>query len=271
MIWVDGEFKDTISVMDKGLLYGDGVFDTFRIFNGRGFRMNEHIDRLFESAFSMELMIIRSRTQIKDIVEKMYKKMGKKNVFVRIIVTRGTGELGINPRKTKPSLIIMMHERPEDEPKPIDLFVSDVQRSIRMLNPKIKSLNYGPNILAKIQAIKEDCQDAIMCDDQGRIAEATTTNIFFIKDGDIYTPSSLCPILNGITRQAIIENFKVNETEIQKNYVYQFDEVFLAGTANGITPVRSIDGFDVANYKNRPVTKKVIEWYQKAKLEGDKI
>jgi len=275
MIWIDGRiYRDQnakISVMDKGLLYGDGVFDTFRIFNGRAFKMTEHLRRLKHSAIMMNITMPRSCREIRAVVKEMYNQIKKNNVFVRIIITRGVGEMGINPKISNPSTIIIMQERPEDKPEPIDVLTSSIIRSDRTFNSKIKSLNYGPNVMAKIEAVRNGKQDAIMCDENGNVTEATTTNIFFVRDGTIHTPSYLCPILSGITRESIMDNFEVEQCELSKTYVYQFDEVFLAGTANGITPIRSIDGFEVRRYKDRPITKKITEWYNKAKLRGEKL
>ncbi len=257
-IYINGKFYDKkdakVSVFDHGLLYGDGVFEGIRSYNRLVFKLKEHIDRLFESAQSIMLKIPLNKEQLIKAVLVTLKKNDLKDAYIRLIVTRGEGDLGLDPRKCSggPAIIIIADKialYPEnlyrDGLKIIT--VPTVRNLPEALNPQIKSLNYLNNILAKIEAVNAGFDEAIMLDSLGYVAECTGDNIFIAKRGHLYTPPQCMGTLRGITRDAVLEICKkdkipTHEHVITRHEVYISDECFLTGTAAEIIPVVKVDG-----------------------------
>lgn len=257
-IYIDGKLYEKenakISVFDHGLLYGDGVFEGIRSYDRRVFKLKEHIDRLFESAQSIMLKIPLTREQLIKEVLGTLKANKLDNAYIRLIVTRGEGDLGLDPRKcTKLPAIIIITDKIALYPQKLYregltiVTVPTVRNLPEALNPQIKSLNYLNNILAKIEAANAGCDEAIMLDSLGYVAECTGDNIFVVKNGHLYTPPQCMGTLRGITRDAILEIARKNkisahEHVITRHEVYISDECFLTGTAAEIIPVVKVDG-----------------------------
>ena len=257
-IYINGKFYDKdeakVSVFDHGLLYGDGVFEGIRSYNRRVFKLNEHIDRLFESAQSIMLKITLSKEQLIKAVLQTIKANGLDNAYIRLVVTRGVGDLGLDPRKCiQGATIIIIADKIALYPEKlyrqglVIVTVPTVRNLPEALNPQIKSLNYLNNILAKIEAGNAGCDEAIMLDSLGYVAECTGDNIFVVKNGHLYTPPKCMGTLRGITRDSILEIARKNkilahEHVITRHEVYISDECFLTGTAAEVIPVVKVDG-----------------------------
>ncbi|MDD5108113.1 MAG: branched-chain-amino-acid transaminase [Candidatus Omnitrophica bacterium] len=269
-IYINGKFyeKDNakISVFDHGLLYGDGVFEGIRSYNRRVFKLKEHIDRLFESAQSIMLKIPLTKEQMVKAVVETIKANKLDNAYIRLVVTRGEGDLGLDPRKCyKGATIIIIADRIALYPEKLYreglsiVTVPTVRNLPEALNPQIKSLNYLNNILAKIEAGNAGCDEAIMLDSLGYVAECTGDNIFVAKAGHLYTPPQCMGTLRGITRDSILEIARKNkiaahEHVITRHEVYISDECFLTGTAAEIIPVVKVDGRVIGNGKPGKLT-----------------
>jgi len=257
-IYINGKFynkeKAKISVFDHGLLYGDGVFEGIRSYNRRVFKLKEHIDRLFESAHSIMLDIPLDKEKLTKAVLYTLKKNGLKDAYVRLIVTRGIGDLGLDPRKCRGcASVVIIADKIALYPDKFYreglkiITVPTVRNLPEALNPQIKSLNYLNNILAKMEATSAGCDEAIMLDSLGYVAECTGDNIFIAKNNHLYTPPQCMGTLRGITRDTVLEiarnlNNPVHEHVITRHEVYISDECFLTGTAAEIIPVVSVDG-----------------------------
>ncbi|MFA5200004.1 MAG: branched-chain-amino-acid transaminase, partial [Candidatus Omnitrophota bacterium] len=243
-----------VSVFDHGFLYGDGVFEGIRSYNRRVFKLNEHIDRLFESAQSIMLKVPLSKEQMCKAVLETIKANKLDNSYIRLIVSRGEGDLGLDPRKCyKGPTVIIIADKIALYPDKLYreglsiVTVPTVRNLPEALNPQIKSLNYLNNILAKIEAANAGCDEAIMLDSLGYVAECTGDNIFVVKNGHLYTPPQCMGTLRGITRDSILEIARKNkisahEHVITRHEVYISDECFLTGTAAEIIPVVKVDG-----------------------------
>jgi len=257
-IYIDGKFyakEDAkISVFDHGLLYGDGVFEGIRSYHRRVFKLKEHIERLFESAHSIMLNIPLGKDALIKAVTDTLKANNLDDAYIRLIVTRGVGDLGLDPRKCKgkPTIIIIADkinlypEKFYQEGLTI-ITVPTVRNLPEAVNPQIKSLNYLNNILAKIEATNSGCEEAIMLDSLGYVAECTGDNIFVVKNEHLYTPPQCMGSLRGITRDAVLEiasrdKIPAHEHVITRHEVYNSDECFLTGTAAEIIPVVKVDG-----------------------------
>ena len=257
-IYIDGKFYDKanakISVFDHGLLYGDGVFEGIRSYRRRVFKLKEHIDRLFESAQSIMLKISLTKEQLTKAVLLTLKENKLDDAYIRLVVTRGIGDLGLDPRKcNQGSTVIIIADKIALYPQEfyrkglVIVTVPTVRNLPEALNPQIKSLNYLNNILAKIEAVNSGCDEAIMLDSLGYVAECTGDNIFVVKNGHLYTPPQCMGTLRGITRDAILEiarKYKIiaHEHVITRHEVYISDECFLTGTAAEVIPVVKVDG-----------------------------
>jgi len=276
-IYFNGQFvekKDAkISVFDHGFLYGDGVFEGIRSYNGLVFKLKEHIDRLYETAHTLMIKIPISKQQmIKDVVSTL-KKNNLKDAYIRLVVTRGEGDLGLDPKKCygKPMVIIIADKitlyPKELYQKGLEIITVPTPRNHpEALNPQLKSLNYLNNILAKIEAGNSGYCEAIMLDNQGYVAECTGDNIFLVKNGVMSTPSN--GRLKGITRDAVMtiaskNKIKMEERFITRHEVYNSDECFLTGTAAEIIPVVKVDGREIGNGKPGLVTKKIRASFKK--------
>ena len=275
-VYINGKLYDKadakISVYDHGLLYGDGVFEGIRIYDGKIFRLKEHVDRLFESARAIKLEIPLSPSQMIEANQSTVTANAKKNGYIRPIVTRGAGTLGLDPRKTTdPQVIVIVDDislyPPELYENGLELAtVSTIRNHPNAVNPRIKSLNYLNNILAKIESIQAGCLEALMLNHKGEVAECSGDNIFLVKHGVLRTPPTDSGILEGITRKAVIEvarkaGIQVQEVSITRHDVYIADECFLTGTAAEVIPVVKCDGRTIGNGKPGPVTRQIREGF----------
>ncbi|MCX5697755.1 MAG: branched-chain-amino-acid transaminase [Candidatus Omnitrophica bacterium] len=284
-IYINGKFYDKdnarISVFDHGFLYGDGVFEGIRSYNGLVFKLKEHIDRLFESAHSIMLKVPVSKEELVKKVILTLKENRLKDAYIRLVISRGEGDLGLDPRKCLkgPSVIIIADkialypERHYREGLRI-ITVPTVRNLPEALNPQIKSLNYLNNILAKIEAQNAGCDEAIMLDSLGYVAECTGDNIFIVKRNQLYTPPQCMGTLRGITRDTVLEIAKkkkisVHEHVITRHEVYISDECFLTGTAAEIIPVVEVDGRSIGSAKpGKMMLKLTKEFKEMTKKEG---
>jgi branched-chain amino acid aminotransferase len=257
-VYINGKFynkKDAkISVFDHGLLYGDGVFEGIRSYNRLVFKLKEHIERLFESAHTLMLNVPLSRQKMIGAVISTLKVNKLKNAYIRVVVTRGEGDLGLDPRKCKgKGCVIIIADKIVLYPEKLYkqgleiITVPTVRNLPEALNPQIKSLNYLNNILAKIEAINCGYQEAVMLDSMGYVAECTGDNLFIVKGGQLYTPPQCMGTLRGITRDTVLEiaqRFGIarHEHVLTRHEVYISDEAFLTGTAAEIIPVVKVDG-----------------------------
>jgi len=277
IIYLDGKFvpeeEAKVSVFDHGLLYGDGVFEGIRAYNGRVFRLTEHLVRLYNSAKAILLEIPMSLEEMEEAVLETLRRNKLKDAYIRLVVTRGKGDLGLDPQKCcKPTVFIITDAislYPEEMYKNgLKIVTVPTRRNApEAVNPNIKSLNYLNNILAKIEAANAGAQEAIMLNNEGYVAECTGDNIFIIKDGKIYTPSTALGGLPGITRSAVIElarkmGYTVEETFFTRYDIYTADEAFLTGTAAEAIPVVELDGRAIGNGKPGPITQELIAAYR---------
>ncbi|MDD3296835.1 MAG: branched-chain-amino-acid transaminase [Candidatus Omnitrophica bacterium] len=286
-IYLNGELVDKsqakVSVFDHGFLYGDGVFEGIRVYNCLVFKLKEHIERLFESAHSIMLRVPLSKKQMTEAVVDTLKANKLKDGYVRLIVSRGEGDLGLDPRKCKGNeTVVVIADKIKLYPsqlyqKGMEIITVPTVRNIpEALNPQIKSLNYLNNILAKIEAINSGYEEALMLDHLGYIAECTGDNIFGVKQGHLYTPPQCMGTLRGITRDAVLEiarklKIPTHEHVLTRHELYISDECFLTGTAAEIVPVVKVDGRSIGQAKPGDVTKKIMNAFHKAtKAEGVK-
>jgi branched-chain amino acid aminotransferase len=276
-VYINGKLIDKseakVSVYDHGLLYGDGVFEGIRVYDGRVFRLAEHVDRLFDSARHIWLEIPLSREEMIAAIQQTVKVNDKRNGYIRAVVTRGAGSLGLDPRKTSdPQVIIIVDDislyPPELYEHGLEIVTAaTIRNHPNAVNPRIKSLNYLNNILAKIEGIRAGCQEALMLNHKGEVAECTGDNIFLLKRGVLRTPPLDAGILEGVTRNAVIElaraaNIPVEETALTRHDVYAADECFLTGTAAEVIPVVKCDERVIGSGRPGPVTRQLRERFQ---------
>jgi branched-chain amino acid aminotransferase len=277
-VYINGKLFDKseakISVYDHGLLYGDGVFEGIRVYDGKIFRLKEHVDRLFESARAIKLEIPISKEQMEGAIRKTVEANDKRNGYIRPLVTRGAGGLGLDPRKTSdPQVIVIVDDISMYPQEMYDngmelATVSTIRNHPNAVNPRIKSLNYLNNILAKIESIQAGCLEALMLNHKGEVAECSGDNVFVIKAGVLKTPPADAGILEGITRNAIMElavkaNVPLREMSLTRHDIYIADECFLTGTAAEVIPVVKCDGRVIGNGKPGPITRQLREAFQK--------
>lgn len=257
VIYLNGRYvtKDQalISVYDHGFLYGDGIFEGIRIYNGNIFKCREHLDRLYDSAKSILLTIPLSLEQMQAVLVETVRRNQMTDGYIRLVVSRGPGDLGLDPRRAPVANVIIIVEKLSIYPAEAyaqglrTVSVSTRRNIPDALNPKIKSLNYLNNILVKIQANLVDVGEAIMLNAQGYVAEGSSDNIFIVKHGIVYTPPTYIGALKGITRDTILEicqreHIPHKEEPFTMHDVYVADEVFFTGTAAEVIPVREVDG-----------------------------
>jgi branched-chain amino acid aminotransferase len=269
-VWVDGKWSDrggaTVSVYDHGLLYGDGVFEGTRVYNGKVFRLAEHLDRLYDSAQAIWLTIPMPKEEMAALTEEAVRRSGLKEAYLRHIITRGVGDLGLDPRKCPtPSVIVIVDTIRLYPPEVYETGLRVVTAGTPIphreaLSPRVKSLNYLPHILAKIEAIQAGADDALMLDSTGSVAEGSGTNLFVVKKGRIRTPPAYAGILRGVTRDAVVElaasaGYDVREEPLNRYDVYTADEAFFTGTAAEIICMRELDGRVIGSGKEGPVTR----------------
>lgn len=277
-VWINGSYHDKldakISVYDHGLLYGDGVFEGLRIYSGKVFRLKEHIDRLYESAKAILLTIPMTPEAMTAAVNDAVAVNQKVDGYIRLVVTRGAGTLGLDPRKCDPNVIIIvddisLYPRELYEGGMAIITSSYMRNHPNAVNPRIKSLNYLNNILAKLEAIRAGCLEAIMLNHKGEVAECTGDNLFAIKNGVLRTPSIDAGILEGITRNFVIELAKqagipVEECSLTRHDVYVADEIFLTGSAAEVIAVTKVDDRVIGTGKQGPITARLREMFTKA-------
>jgi branched-chain amino acid aminotransferase len=284
-VYLNGQLVDkekaVISVFDHGLLYGDGVFEGIRAYNGRVFKLREHLDRLFNSARAIMLQIPMGKKALEDAVLATLRANRLKDAYIRLVVTRGEGDLGLDPRKcVKPSLFINTDKialYPQElYDKGLSVITSSVRRNIaEALNPCIKSLNYLNNVLAKAEASRHDAPEAIMLNREGYVAECTGDNIFVLKENTLITPPTSAGALEGITRNIVMDIAKnklkllVKEELFTPYHVYVGDEVFLTGTAAEVIPVTEVDGRMIGDGGPGKITLRLIkEFRELTRLTG---
>ena len=276
-VYINGKFysekNSKISVFDHGLLYGDGVFEGIRAYHGRVFKLKEHIDRLFYSAKAILLNIPMSKQQLMDATVETCRKNNLNDGYVRLVVTRGAGTLGLNPNRCSNPQVIIIADTIQLYPaslykKGMEIVtVATTRNHHNAVNPAIKSLNYLNNILAKIEANTAGYEEAIMLNSEGYVAECTGDNLFIIKDNQMFTPSLSSGALHGITRQTSIDlvgelGVPTSEPNLTRYDLYNADECFLTGTGAEIVPVVKIDERKIGNGKPGIVTKKLVKAYQ---------
>jgi branched-chain amino acid aminotransferase len=282
-VYIDGKYypkkEAKISVFDHGFLYGDGVFEGIRAYEGCVFKLNEHINRLYESAKSIELIIPLSKAEFKNAIIETLNRNTLKDAYIRVVVSRGIGTLGLNPTLCPKASIIIIADylAPLFEGKNATAIIAFTRRnSVTAINPMIKSLNYLNNILARIEANKAGVNEALMLNQNGTVCEGTGDNIFIVKAGVIITPPPSAAILLGITRQVVIdlaekEGIKVIERSITVHELYNADESFFTGTAAEIAPLVNVDGKLIGTGKPGPVTTMLIDNFKKIRKRGTPI
>jgi branched-chain amino acid aminotransferase len=272
-IFLDGKFVPEsdakVSVFDHGLLYGDGIFEGIRFYNGRVFRLEEHLDRLWDSARSICLEIPMTRGEMTEALLETIRRNNLREGYIRQIVTRGVGNLGLNPAQCKqPSVIIIattiaLYPKEVCE-KGLTVVTCATRRTgAAALNPAVKSLNYLNNVMARIEANLAGADEALMLNDAGNVAECTADNVFIIKRGQIFTPPISAGALRGITRSVVFDiaaelGIRIMETDITRHDVFVADECFLTGTAAEVIPVVKADGRTIGSGKPGSITMRMI-------------
>src|SRR5881275_1123095 len=281
-IYIDGKFYSEanakISVFDHGLLYGDGIFEGIRFYNGRVFRLEEHLHRLWDSARSICLEIPMTMRNMTEAVLETIRQNHLREGYIRLLVTRGIGNLGLNPTQCKsPSVIIiaatiaLYHQ--DFYRKGLTIVTCATRRSNpAALNPAVKSLNYLNNVMARIEANLAGADEALMLNDAGNVAECTADNVFIIKDSQVFTPPITAGALRGITRSVVFDiagEFDTNivEADFTRHNIFVADECFLTGTAAEIVPVVKADGRLIGNGKPGPITTRTIARFREMTRE----
>ena len=286
--YVDGKYvpKDeaSVSIYDHGFLYGDGVYEAIRAYDGNVFKLREHLDRLYESAHSIKIDIPLSKEEMSRLVVEVLRKNQLMNSYIRIVISRGRGRMGVDPRNcTKPTVVIMVEPREPlfgENVKGISAIMCSLRRTPSWsLDPRIKTLNYLNNIMAKIEAIEAGVEEAIMLNEQGYIAETSTENIFVVKNGTVSTPHPSQGVLRGITRDAVITaakslGYPVEERAMTVHELYNADEVFVTGTAAELVPIVNISGRKIGEGKPGPIFSRILASFKesiKKSTEGTPI
>ncbi|PCN43199.1 branched-chain amino acid aminotransferase [Brevibacillus laterosporus] len=287
LIYLNGEFVEKenakISVYDHGFLYGDGIFEGIRVYNGNIFRLQEHIERLYESALSIMLVIPMKIEEMMDAVVETVRKNELRDAYIRLIISRGDGDLGLDPRSCKRANIVIIVEQLRLFPQELYetglkiVTVPTRRNKPDALNPKIKSLNYLNNVMVRMEASMAGVSEALMLNSEGYVTEGSGDNIFLVKKGVIYTPPTYLGALDGITRQAIMDiarelGYVVKEEPFTRHDVYIADEVFLTGTAAEVISVSEVDARVIRDGKPGPVTKQLLEEFRRyVQVDGVKV
>lgn len=268
-IWLDGKWcdRDTamVSVFDHGLLYGDGIFEGIRVYDGKIFRLTEHLDRLYDSAKALWLTIPMAQAELTAVHLDAVQRSGLRDAYIRTVVTRGVGDLGLDPRKcARPSVIVIVDTialwpREKYEQGLVVVTAGTPVPHREALSPRVKSLNYLPHILAKIEGIQAGADEILMLDPAGWVAEASGSNLFIVRRGVVQTPATASGILRGVTRDAVLElaaaaGYEVRESILNRFDVYTADEVFFTGTGAEIVHARQVDGRMIGTGARGPVT-----------------
>jgi branched-chain amino acid aminotransferase len=286
-VYINGKFRDeadaTISVFDHGLLYGDGIFEGIRAYNGRVFKLKEHIDRLFYSAKAILLELPMSHADLMKAVVDTCRQNDVRDGYIRLVITRGVGTLGLNPNRCKnPSVIIIAGKiqlyPAELYDKGMDIITVPTVRNLHSaLNPAIKSLNYLNNILAKIEANNSGCEEAVMLNAEGFVAECTGDNLFIVKENQVLTPPLTAGALYGITRRVVLDlarelGLQTAEPNLTRYDLFNAEECFLKGTGAELVPVVRIDGRVIGTGKPGPITQRLVSQYRAlTKMSGEPI
>ncbi len=287
LICLNGKFvpkeKAVVSVFDHGLLYGDGVFEGIRSYKGRLFKLDEHVDRLYDSAKALTLKIPVTKEKMKAEIILSVRKNKLKDAYVRVVVTRGPGDLGLNPTKCPRAFYFIIAASISLYPekfyaKGLPVIVTSTRRNTPdALSPRVKSLNYLNNILGKLEANNYGVLEAVMLNREGYVAECTADNIFIVSKGVLITPPTYCGALDGITRAIVLElaggmGIKTKEVPFTACDLYVADEVFLTGTAAEIMPISSVDARKIGTGKPGPVTVALLEKYKQiTRTEGTEV
>lgn len=284
VVYMDGKFLDkskaVVSVFDHGLLYGDGIFEGIRAYNGTIFRLADHIDRLYDSAKSIRLKVPLTKHEMTEAVLETVRKNGLRDAYVRLVVTRGTGDLGVDPSLCKSPTVFIIAEPMASilgprEPKVVKVILSSIRRdSVDATSHEVKSLNYMNSILAKMEANSAGADDAIFLDHRGFVSEGSVTNIFVVKKGKVSTPSTAAGILHGITRDRIIRlcadlGMEIAEREVTPFELMSADEVFLVGTKSELVAVGSVGGIKIGTGAAGPVTRSLYQEFSKVVLRPE--
>lgn len=276
-VWLDGQWHTretaSVSVYDHGLLYGDGVFEGIRIYGGKIFRLTEHLERLYDSAKAIWLTVPMPQEELAAVTEEAVRRSGITEGYMRHVVTRGVGDLGLDPRKCpRPSVIIIVdtiklwpEEVYEAGLKVVTAGTPIPQRE--SLSPRVKSLNYLAHILAKIEGVQAGADEVLMLDSSGSVAEGSGQNIFVVRHGRIATPPPYAGILKGVTRDVVMAlargaGYEVEETMLNRYDVYTADEAFLTGTASEVVAIREVDGRIIGAGKSGPITRDLRARFQ---------
>lgn len=277
LIWINGQWHDretaTISVFDHGLLYGDGVFEGMRVYGGRTFRMAEHLDRLYDSAQAIWLTPPIGKDEMARVTEEGVRRAGITEGYLRHVVTRGVGDLGLDPRSCpRPTALIIFDTikiwPPERYQKGLAMMSAATPMPDReTLSPRVKSLNYLPHIMAKLEGIHAQMDEVLMLDRGGYVAEASGMNVFIVRRGVLTTPPAWTGVLRGVTRDIVLElaaaaGIPAREEPINRYDVYTADEAFLTGTATEIAPIRSLDGRQIGVGPIGPVTRTLMDRFK---------
>ena len=278
LVYIDGEYypksQAKISVFDHGLLYGDGVFEGIRAYNGVVFKLKEHINRLFQSAHALMLQTKMTKEQMIEAVLETLRKNSMRDAYIRLVVTRGMGDLGLDPRKCpKPTVIvivgaILLHGD-EAKAKGITALISWVRRHpVDATSHEIKSLNYLNSVMAKIEANTADADEAVCLDKNGFVSEGVGENIFIVKNGKLLTPPVCSGALPGITAQVVTElaaklGYEVQESNITPYQLFNADEAFFSGTAAEIVPIREVNKRQIGDGTPGSVTRRLMAEFQK--------
>ena len=272
-IWIDGEWhtRETgkVSVFDHGLLYGDGVFEGIRVYAGKVFKLQEHLDRIYECAHAILLTIPMPKAEFGRVIEEAVQRAGMAEAYIRPIVTRGPGDLGIDPRNCgRPTMIVIVDAiniwSPERYAQGLSVITAGTPIPHReSLSPRVKSLNYLCHAMAKMEANFAGADEALMLDSSGHVAEGTGQNVFVVKKNVLRTPPLSAGILAGITRGVVMElarqaGHTVVEDMLNRFDVYTADEAFLTGSASEIAPIRCYDGRDIGSGQAGPVTRDLM-------------
>lgn len=273
-VYINGEYhprsQANVSVFDRGFLYGDGVFEGIRVYDRRVFRLDQHLARLHRGAKAILLEVPMSAERLREVVLETVRRTGLRDAYVRLVVSRGTGDLGLDPRNCRDgATVVVIVDTISLYPKEVyeqglEVVTCVTRRNLpAALNPEIKSLNYLNNILAKIEVGRANAHEGLMLNHQGYVAEATGDNVFVCRDGTIITPPVEAGILEGITRDVVVElagemGLPLREEDLTLYQVYNADECFLTGTAAEIVPVARVDGRVIGDGIPGPVTRRLM-------------
>jgi branched-chain amino acid aminotransferase len=273
LIWIDGQWYDRdsakVSVFDHGLLYGDGVFEGMRVYDGKVFRLEEHVDRLYDSAHAIWLTVPIPKDEMIRVTQEGVRRGRLAEGYLRHIVTRGVGDLGLDPRKCVRATVIVIFDTitlwpPERYAQGLTVLTAGTPIPHReSLSPRVKSLNYLPHILAKVEGIQAQVDEVLMLDSAGYVAEASGMNLFVVRKGELRTPPAHAGILRGVTRDVILElaaaaGIPAREEPLNRYDVYTADEAFFTGTAAEIAPIRMLDGRTIGAGPVGPVTRELL-------------